>query len=175
LLIGTLGVLCGAGCSGSLGAPPSDGVRDAAGPNRSIDAGSPTDGARDALVEAGAACGPLTASPKTWSDVLAATPMCFGTIAGPVSFEFRLNCGAYDLDVFRLGDTTGTYFYDATTGALVAVVTKASGKTACQSSLDGGVVPVNCADSSTPSLCEWRDGGVVPIPDAGTDQSDAGG
>lgn len=103
----------------------------------------------------------------TWSDVLA-NPVCQGQLPGQVSQEKRADCGAYHIRLISHVDSAEWYYYDAATGAVVAIYSDpgTAAGTTCSAGPAAGV-PVACVPAAVPTG-SWTqvcgvDGGVVTV------------
>jgi hypothetical protein len=177
-------------CSGSLGGAKSDAgrdgtVRDAtvavdrfSGADRRDGSVDRHDGSTDRL-DGGARCSPLDLATEcpggdlaecqpTWAEVLA-HPQCSGSPAnlGPVSREGRVDCGGYHIRGVTHVDWGSSYYYDITSGALVAIYLLGSGPGSgtCFGPSQG--IVVDCTNApSTPPVCTLY-GGALSSSDAG--------
>ena len=113
-----------------------DAGRDVALPRDAGRADATRDAApRDAAIVCSQPIGPsqctsdaANACRRTWAEVLATPPAC-----GPFVYEYesRGTCGAYNEAEFVGGTQKGMYYYDATSGKLVAVYTMSGTTPSC--------------------------------------------
>jgi hypothetical protein len=109
---------------------------------------------------------PRDACDMTWQAALADQSQCDTNLS-----LYRVECGAYNLDWRAYVDTGNRYYYDAASGALVAIVETgdAPGALGCVAGPSTGFSPPVCPQG--PNLCE-ADGGTA---DAAVDHTaDAG-
>lgn len=173
-------MLLGVGCSANarLVAPPQDAALDT---GSSPDAG-PQDAGKEAASGGGDAgrdiadsgdggnvcphvvgAADCAASDKgcrpTWTDVLA-NPIC---VPGSIDYsrEAHFDCGGYHVSVVEHVDTSETYYYDATTGQLVAIYSTVLLQQRCVAGPPSGLT-VNCPNATRTQVCVHDAG-----PDAG--------
>jgi hypothetical protein len=93
----------------------------------------------------------------TWADVLA-HPICPTT--GPsvdTSREERFDCDGYHVSIIGHVDTSETYYYDATSGALVAIYHSSFPKEVCVAGPPAGI-QLDCPATTPTRICN-ADGG----------------
>lgn len=173
LLIGLVAAGGLGGCSGSLSGAKSDAGRDGAAPS---DAGARRDeggaNTQDAAADRadGAVCAPLdlpTQCPggatsecqPTWADALA-HPQCMGDPFDhfPFTEETRLDCGAYHVRKVGHTDWGTDYYYDISSGKLVALVRSGGQIDGCNGPPQG--VTVDCAGAAVTPVCTLYGGGL---------------
>jgi hypothetical protein len=97
---------------------------------------------------------------RTWDDAQSDGSFCAEVSAGSV--PRRADCGAYHVVSVGIPDATGTYYYDGTTGMLVAIVV-ASGftnSTTCEAGPTGGFTLPTCTGAGSEPLSQCADGGT---------------
>jgi hypothetical protein len=171
-------LLLGVGCSAGekLPTPPHDAATDTAVAYDAKPDSSwhDADGARDAAAadagDAGNACphvlGPADCPASnvecrpTWADVLA-HPICPATGQALPSInwsrEERFDCDGYHVSIIGHVDTSETYYYDATSGNLVAIYHSSLLKDACVAGPPAGI-QLDCPATTPVRICE-ADGG----------------
>jgi hypothetical protein len=94
----------------------------------------------------------------TWDEARIDSTFCAVPLRAP---PLRIECGAYHVASLPFTDYSRTYYYDAITGALVAIVTaNASDRTtACEAGPAGGFVPPVCMGAGSQTLVCF-DGGA---------------
>jgi len=92
----------------------------------------------------------------TWADAQNDSFFCSDAAQFPPS---RDDCGAYHVVTVSVPDVSGTYYYDAATGMLVAVVLAGFGGTECVAGPSGGFTLPKCTEASEP-LTQCLDGGT---------------
>jgi hypothetical protein len=93
----------------------------------------------------------------TWAAVLA-NPVCTRSAGGFYSsHESRADCDGYHISVVGQLDSSTTYYYDATSGGLVAIYDDANGRLFCVAGPPSGV-KTDCPDVTLMSVCP-SDGG----------------
>ena len=98
----------------------------------------------------------------TWAEAQNDAFFCSDAPPFPPS---RADCGGYHVVTVAVTDVAGTYYYDTSTGMLVAVVIAGFGGTECVGGPSGGFTLPKCSQGSEP-LSQCLDGGTT---DAGTD------
>jgi len=107
----------------------------------------------------------------TWDEARDATSFCS---EGTIWPSLRTACGRYNVIAVAFIDTSRTYYYDAASGMLTAIVTADAslGTTTCNAGPASGFTPPVCSGATSMDLPQCRDGGSTPNGDAG---QDAGG
>lgn len=124
----------------SRDAGPADAAHDAAPRDAGIVCAQPVGASQCATSDAASACR------RTWAEVLTTTPDC-----RPSIYESRGTCGAYDeLEVVD-GSQKGMYYYDKSTGQLVAVYTMSGTTPSCYEGPPEGIP--TCDLPAADNLC----------------------
>jgi hypothetical protein len=86
----------------------------------------------------------------TWDEAQIDSTFCDALRAPPL----RIECGAYHILSLPFVESSRTYYYDAVTGRLVAIVTaKATDRTTtCEAGPAGGFVPPVCGGAGSETL-----------------------
>jgi hypothetical protein len=107
----------------------------------------------------------------TWDEAQDATSFCSESTIWP---SLRTACGPYHVIAVAFIDTSRTYYYDAASGMLTAIVTAdgSLGTTTCNAGPASGFSPPVCSGATSMDLAQCRDGGGVSNGDAA---QDAGG
>jgi hypothetical protein len=92
----------------------------------------------------------------TWAEAQNDTAFCSIAAQFPPS---RADCGGYHVVTVSVIDVSGTYYYDATTGMLVAIVHAGLGGTECVAGPAGGFTLPKCTEGSE-DLPQCLDGGA---------------
>jgi hypothetical protein len=109
------------------------------------------------------ACADSGSCVLSWDEARIESTFCEEALRAP---PLRIECGAYHVASLPFIDYSRTYYYDAVTGSLVAIVTAnaADRTTTCEAGPAGGFVPPVCTGAGSETLVCF-DGGA----DAGTD------
>jgi hypothetical protein len=101
----------------------------------------------------------------TWTAAQTATSFCANT--APPSPLF-VDCGAYHAVTVTSVDTSRTYYYDLTSGALVAIIVASAPQSSvtCLGGPAAGFTPPTCSGSGSQTLPQCLDGGAVDAPGA---------
>jgi hypothetical protein len=102
---------------------------------------------------------------STWAAVLA-NPNCSGTPPGPISEEHHSTCGPYEIRSIHHSDFGAVYYYDATTGALVAIYRSAVVGLTCSAGPPSGV-RADCAPGAETDA-QSPDTDICLLPDRGS-------
>jgi hypothetical protein len=92
----------------------------------------------------------------TWATVLA-NPVCTRSAGFYTSRELRADCDGYHISVVGHLDTSTTYYYDATSGDLVAIYSSANARQSCIAGPSPGV-KVDCPNVTLMSICPSNGG-----------------
>ena len=107
------------------------------------------------------ACAASGSCVLTWAEAEGATSFC----ADRTHFApLRIDCGPYHIVTVSLTDASRTYYYDATSGMLAAIVTADAQQatTTCDAGPAGGFTPPICSGIGSEDLLQCFDGGVRP-------------
>jgi hypothetical protein len=98
----------------------------------------------------------------TWSEAEAATSFCRDATHWP---PLRIDCGPYHVVTVSLVDASRTYYYDAASGMLTAIITADAVRSAvtCDAGPSAGFTPPVCTQSTSQELLQCRDGGVDAV------------
>jgi hypothetical protein len=112
------------------------------------------------------ACAAAGTCVLTWAEAEGSTSFC--TEVRQWS-PLRIDCGSYHVVTVPLTDASRTYYYDASSGMLTAIVMAdaVQSTTTCAAGPSSGFTPPICTGSSSHDLLQCLDGGVADA--AGTD------
>ena len=103
------------------------------------------------------ACAAAGSCALTWEQAQDDTLFC--PDASPF-LPHRIDCGSYHAVTVSLVDSSTTYYYDAASGMLVAIVQAGPGDTACTAGPDGGFTRPTCGGAVSEPLPQCLDGGA---------------
>jgi hypothetical protein len=106
------------------------------------------------------ACAAAGTCVLTWAEAEGATSFC--TEVRQWS-PLRIDCGSYHVVTVPLTDASRTYYYDASSGMLTAIVMADAieSTTTCVAGPPGGFTPPICGGSSSHELPQCLDAGVA--------------
>lgn len=105
-------------------------------------------------------CGiPSAPCAMTWDEAQRDSWFCMFTILGS---PLQADCGPYHAITLTFIDSSRTYYYDAASGALVAVITADANKAAvtCDAGPTAGFTPPVCSGAGSQTLPICLDGGT---------------
>lgn len=105
------------------------------------------------------ACAALGSCVLTWAEAEGATSFCRdATNWAPL----RIDCGPYHVVTVSLVDASRTYYYDAVSGMLTAIITAdaVQSTVTCEGGPTAGFTPPVCTQSMSQELLQCLDGGV---------------
>jgi hypothetical protein len=107
------------------------------------------------------ACAAQNACVLTWDEVSVGTAIC----ARPAYALLRADCGGYHVLAVHAVDASLSYYYDATSGALTAIVfaNGSTGTTTCTAGPAGGFTLPTCTGTVSEPLQQCLDGGADAI------------
>ena len=103
--------------------------------------------------------GSQLAALRAWAEAQDATSFCSESTIWP---SLRTACGPYHVIAVAFIDTSRTYYYDALSGMLVAIITAdaVQSSVTCDGGPTAGFTPPVCTQSMSQDLLQCRDGGV---------------